>query len=965
MSAPVIMKQRKWGLGSIGFFVCLLLSVPSSHNLRWATSLHVKFEGCHIVTVVCRQELFYLFHLRSCAACAAGANVGGSSRSLEIAEDCGGVLRAVIGLLRGLSWLGSVSTGFIVWGWQLPGRALTCAMILSCPPSSYMVGIGLGLVLLARGYRLHLPLVWCRTLSCLGLLLLSWEHVPTSVHIGMHVYTYFHPAFPAEGSQPMDLDPAPLDPVDAELRHLFGEHLSAEELLQLEAGPAPALQQVRSYGCPVQGCCRHVSGGRPGWKSFAAMRAHVDMHLGGELRGRPPDSWFTDCALTCCKVCGRTLSNKVQGGVHPSCWRSMPAGSPGLTITTHDSPDEPLPSVQDVFTTPIFTKDFIPAALIPIARTEYTKLVAAVLALNRADAWDPLPLGEGGKGIPDSPAHQAAREAWISLLMFPKCTLRQFKRGQRPGQALHFTKALLLRWRMGERAGLWREAVGGQRRGPVDAGGRRSEKQGWNSRVQEVERLTGLGRISQALSRLTSPGLAANTAAVRSALLAKFPAIPGARQASARHPPPPPGLIEMPVFLRALRSFAVGVGPGPDGLRADFLKALVGVTDDDPILHTLRDFAQLLADGGAPTYLRPWLAGGQLIGVGKHDSLGRPIPLDTDARPIVMGVTWRKLVFKCTLQMDRATLRERLLPHQLAVGVSCGAEAMLHATREWVKTNSHKQDVVLLQTDVSNAFNTVLPEQFLQDAVEHAPASARFAEYCYGEPTRLVYRGELAWCERGQQGCPMMGPLFCLSRCRMLREAQQASSRPMPEFRPAFADDGFSGGPVLDVWEQFRQEIRLADAYGLKVDPSKCTLYLLAGEAFRGDVSRFQALGVKVVTGANILMLKTPISQDAEFLHSFQKSKCTELECVFEALERLPRHHVAFTLMRQGVSYGKIQYWCRTVPRAHLGELLDFFHLRAKHALEHMLNVTLNSQQWTQAKLPLDMGGLGLASPPY
>ena len=91
---------------------------------------------------------------------------------------------------------------------------------------------------------------------------------------------------------------------------------------------------------------------------------------------------------------------------------------------------------------------------------------------------------------------------------------------------------------------------------------------------------------------------------------------------------------------------------------------------------------------------------------------------------------------------------------------------MLHAAREWLKANSHKSDVVLLQTDVSNAFNTVLPEQFLQDVIEHFPASTRFAEYCYGEPTRLVYRGELAWCERGQQGCPMMGPLFYLNRCR-------------------------------------------------------------------------------------------------------------------------------------------------------------------------------------------------------
>ena len=152
---------------------------------------------------------------------------------------------------------------------------------------------------------------------------------------------------------------------------------------------------------------------------------------------------------------------------------------------------------------------------------------------------------------------------------------------------------------------------------------------------------------------------------------------------------------------------------------------------------------------------------------------------------------------------------------------------------------------------VSNVFNTVLSEQFLQDMVEYSPASARFVEHCYGEPTRLVYRGELAWCERDQQDCPMMGPLFYSSRCRMLREAQQASSRPMPEFRPAFADDGFSGGPVLDVWKQFRQEIRLAEVYDLKVDPNKWILYLLGGETFRGDVSRFQALGVKVIIGGH------------------------------------------------------------------------------------------------------------------
>ena len=61
-------------------------------------------------------------------------------------------------------------------------------------------------------------------------------------------------------------------------------------------------------------------------------------------------------------------------------------------------------------------------------------------------------------------------------------------------------------------------------------------------------------------------------------------------------------------------------------------------------------------DDLAPAHLRPWLAGGQLIGIGKVDASGMAIPLDQDARPIVMGLTWRKIAFKCTLAMDKARI---------------------------------------------------------------------------------------------------------------------------------------------------------------------------------------------------------------------------------------------------------------------------------------------------------------------
>ena len=159
--------------------------------------------------------------------------------------------------------------------------------------------------------------------------------------------------------------------------------------------------------------------------------------------------------------------------------------------------------------------------------------------------------------------------------------------------------------------------------------------------------------------------------------------------------------------------------------------------------------------------------------------------------------------------------------------------------------------MVLLQKDVKNAFNTVHPHEFLIDCRQYAPASSRFAEWCYGAPSHLVYEGELYPSSRGQQGCPLMMALFCLVRRRHAEEAREAAGS-SPPFEPEYADDSFSGGRVQDVLRCFREEIKLAEKYGFSYDLSQCTLYLLAGDEFRGDVSGFQALGVRIQTGTDI-----------------------------------------------------------------------------------------------------------------
>ena len=655
---------------------------------------------------------------------------------------------------------------------------------------------------------------------------------------------------------------------------------------------------IRSHGgpqkfyCPIQGCARSRGQG-PTWISKDILRAHLDMHLLGEFQGRPSDEILQDMGLRCCRICGKSINQRHISGIHLSCW-------PKIRDPIRDSfslllNETQLPSLSAIFTTPIFTKDQLPSQFWPMGREEYGRLLAAVNCASRPDAWDPLLVSEEGRNIGiDYPNKQRARQTWLEFLIFPKAILRQNKRDQRRGQTLMFAKSLLIRWRLGERRELWDEAKGRVVASRKDRIGEAQEsyREGVHA---DARRLVSLGRAGRALKRLVSPGLATCTETVKNKLLAKFLGNPRGRSHRSALPPTPE--IELSILLKALHSFPVGAGPGPDGLRADFLKGLVGHSLESPLLPILQQFLQVLADADVSAALQPWLVGGTLIGIGKIDKEGRSIPLIQDARPIVMGHVFRKFVFKCTFRLDTAIIRDRLLPQQVAVGVSGGAEAMVYTTRDWISRNRGDPAVGLLQKDIKNAFNEVIPEFFLDECRRYAPSSARFAEWSYAIPSHLIYDGEVAINSRRQQGYPMMMSLFCLAYKSLFEEVQANVGSTIP-FAPIYAHDGFSGGAVDEVLKLFQEELRLAEEYGLRHDLNNWTLYLLAGDGFRGDISAFQTLRVRIDVSYNIQILKAPICGSPEFLAEWNQNKKSDFERVFQALEDLDQKYFAFHLLQ-------------------------------------------------------------------
>eukprot|EP00973_Karenia_brevis_P062262 8660133-Karenia_brevis.AAC.1 len=98
------------------------------------------------------------------------------------------------------------------------------------------------------------------------------------------------------------------------------------------------------------------------------------------------------------------------------------------------------------------------------------------------------------------------------------------------------------------------------------------------------------------------------------------------------------------------------------------------------------------------------------------------------------------------------------------------------------------------------------------------PGTARLARWCYGEDVNLVYHGRLMRSSKGQQGCPLMMPLFCGMNKEMRDRVDGMGD---VDFVADFADDGVIGGDVETVLKVLRGELAISDEYGFRCNFDK------------------------------------------------------------------------------------------------------------------------------------------------
>ena len=222
------------------------------------------------------------------------------------------------------------------------------------------------------------------------------------------------------------------------------------------------------------------------------------------------------------------------------------------------------------------------------------------------------------------------------------------------------------------------------------------------------------------------------------------------------------------------------------------------------LLTALSLFSSLVIQGKIPTSIRPFFFGANLIALEKKDG---------GIRPIAVGCTLRRLVAKIAGNKVTDDMSSLLAPQQLGFGVKGGAEAAVHAARQYL--HSLPPDMLLLKLDFSNAFHSIRRDKMLLAVRKLAPELYPLVHSAYSSPSSLFWGDKVILSAEGvQQGDPLGPLLFCLTLHDLISELNS-------ELVLGYLDDVTFGGSLADVSRDVKHFEQAAEQLGLKLNHEK------------------------------------------------------------------------------------------------------------------------------------------------
>ena len=566
-------------------------------------------------------------------------------------------------------------------------------------------------------------------------------------------------------------------------------------------------------------------------------------------------------------------------------------------------------------------------------------------------------------------AAQGSAAGWTKLLAFPKLVLGKCKRGGSKAVTATVKRRCLL-WASGNFSQLTTEAhalaaghAGSSTTSfPVNDEDDDQLGIGLSTDVEDsgqldrrtVEKVIRLGKArcyQKAVNALSAAKVAPTTPETTAQMKEKHP--------SAAEPPLPLDVqtVEVPVFseasvLKHLKSFKRGTAAGPSGLSAQHLTDLLGPAS--PLLGPLASLTNSIAKGSVPDGAREYVFGAKLVALVKKDG---------GLRPIACGEITRRLAAKSLGKLKEVRQLAKSLDAQVGVGVSSGADSMITCLRRvgatFLRAGDPRKGIIKI--DLKNAFNLVDRAAILQAVKDLAPSLLPYALAAYARRSRLGFGDEVIWSECGvQQGDPLGPLLFCLVLHQVL---QKVKSR-LPQTPGSLGGDldatafYLDDGIVAGDWEKLAAWLATFQSEG-----EKCGMYL--NRAKSEAVSHPDAPApayvqdMKQVKLDNWEVLGAPCGTP-HHVREAVSALLLKAERRAKAIASLPDPHVALALIRMSAGFSTVVHLMRST-----GSIGDFAFVDSftRRALATITGATISKdREWTQASLPLRMGGLGLHS---
>lgn len=322
---------------------------------------------------------------------------------------------------------------------------------------------------------------------------------------------------------------------------------------------------------------------------------------------------------------------------------------------------------------------------------------------------------------------------------------------------------------------------------------------------------------------------------------------------------------------------------------------------------------------------------------------------------MAVGDVLRRLTSKCIAYDVSGRVAERLRPLQFGVGVRGGCEAVVHATRATLASETIPPDEKwTLQVDLENGFNQSGREDMFKEVRKHLPDLGPWVESCYGQSSILNFGdGSVISTTGVHQGDPLGPLLFSLTLQPVLEKVQEVEGLVQNSW---YLDDGMLVGrkeALVKAWDLLVAE---GAPRGFHLSKEKS---LVSCQGHNREDRDPLGRGVTRVEGGGFKLLGAPVG-NWDYEEQILEERLVSVQHILDSLHLLDDPHMEYTLLRSCFSFPKFAFTLHTLDTSSHKQKLVEFDLAVKGALEAILGSTLRPSQWSQASLPVSLGGMGL-----